>query len=494
MPTYAGKVKCIYIDPPYNTGNEGWCYNDNVRGPLIQEWLKKSANPVDKDDLERHDKWLCMMWPRLQLMKELLSEDGSIFVSIDDIEQHHLRLIMDEVFGGFNFVCNVIWQKKYAPQNDAKWFSDDHDFLVAYAKNKDIWRPNKLSRLGKQDKLYTNPDDDPRGPWQSDNYTSNKSSSERPNLYYPITNPNTGKKVYPSQTRVWAFSQQQHEKNVAEGKVWWGINGKNKTPRFKRFLSEVGGVVPRTIWLYDDVGHNQTAKREILEIFSGDDSVFETPKPTTLIEQVLRIGSKPGDIVLDSFSGSGTTAHAVLKLNGSDDGPERKFILVECEDYADKLTAERVRRVIKGVPSSKDKLLKSGLGGSFTFCTLGDEINIESLLKDGKLPDYDALARYVFYTATGETLDGVAKHRPDFRIGATANFTVHLVYRPDRDFLRSADSALHAALADRIANSREKGKRALVFATAKFMGQKELTEQGIEFCQLPYAIHRILGD
>lgn len=238
LPTHAGKVDCIFIDPPYNTGNEGWCYNDNVRSPLMQEWLKKSANPVDKEDLERHDKWLCMMWPRLILLRELLNEYGSIFITIGDDEQHALRLLLDEIFGRENFITSICWKRKVSPSNDAEYFSSDHDWLLVYAKNQDEWSINRLPMNEGQLKNYTSSDGDERGAWSSGTYTCNKSKSERPNLYYGITNPNTGEVVYPSETAVWKFSQ---EKTIAlqnDDMLYWGKDGKSTKPRLKKFLSD----------------------------------------------------------------------------------------------------------------------------------------------------------------------------------------------------------------------------------------------------------------
>lgn len=489
LPKYAGKVKCIYIDPPYNTGNEGWCYNDNVNAPLIKEWLKDSANPVDKEDLERHDKWLCMMWPRLQLLRELLADDGTIWISIDDDEQGRLRLICDEIFGEDNFVNNIIWQKKYSPQNDAKWFSDNHDFIVCYAKNKEQWRPNQLPRTAEAEKRYKNPDNDPRGPWKPMDLSVKTYNSS---CDYPITTP-SGRVVTPAKSRCWAYSEEKFKALVGDNRIWFGKDG-NNVPAIKGFLNEIkSGVTPLTIWIYQEVGHNQTAKQELKVIFDKDEGVFDTPKPVSLLNRILHIATDKNSIILDSFAGSGTTAHAVLALN-KEDGGNRKFILVECEDYANDITAERVRRVINGVADAKDESLKEGLGGSFTFCDLGQEINIENLLKGEKLPEYDELARYAFYTATGLTLDDV-KQGTDYFIGETENYRVHLIYKPDLAFLRSGESALNMPLAKSIAAARENtGKSALVFATHKFMGQKELTDMGITYCQLPYAIHRVLGD
>ena len=491
LPRYAGRVKCIYIDPPYNTGNEGWIYNDRVNSPLMKAWLKENG-PVDGEDLERHDKWLCMMWPRLHLLKELLADDGAIFVSIDDNEQHHLRMLMDEIFGEENFVSNIVWQKKYSPANDAKWLSDDHDFLLLYAKKKNIWRPKKLERTTEQDQSYKNPDNDPRGPWKTSDYTSNKSKGERPNLYFSIENPNTGKTVWPNENAVWRYTEDQHLKNVSDDRVWWGKSGKNDVPAYKRFLSEVGGVVPRTVWGFKGVGHNQTAKREVMGIFAGGPDVFQTPKPTGLLERILQIATDEDSIVLDSFAGSSTTAHAVLALNKADGG-DRKFILVECEDYADSITAERVRRVIKGVPKAKDAALREGLGGSFAYCTLGEPLDAEAMLTGAALPDWPTLAAWLLHTATGVSA-GPADLEPqndDGLFHSEGSTDYYLLYRPDLEWLHGHDAMFNEERAKRIAAvNREGGREAVVFAPGKYIAQRDLTATGITFCQLPYDMHR----
>jgi len=492
MPLYAGKVKCIYIDPPYNTGNEGWCYNDNVNSPLMKEWLLKNANPVDKEDLQRHDKWLCMMYPRLKLLHELLADDGVIFVSIDDNEQHHLRAVMDEIFGEGNFVQNIIWQKKYSPQNDAKYFSDMHDFIICYAKNKIDgeqkfgWERNLLERTNEMNDRYSNPDNDPRGDWKSSDF-SVKTYSE--NYDYLIVTP-AGREVKPPQGRCWRTSKENYKKLLEENRVWFGVDGKS-IPSIKRFLTEVKqGVVPVSIWNYEEVGHNQEARQELKTIFADRDFPFETPKPVRLINKILKLATDKSSIILDSFAGSGTTAHAVLDLN-KEDGGNRKFILVEMESYADNITAERVRRVIKGVPTAKDEKLKNGLGGSFTFCKLGDEFNIEKILTGETLPKYEALANYVFYTATGKSLETPAKQKTDYFVGETDLYEVYLIYQPDIAFLRSNESALNAKMVEIISQRSASKKQKLVFASAKYMGQNELSDHKIIFCQLPYAIHKI---
>ena len=405
-------------------------------------------------------------------------------------------MICDEIFGRDNFINNAIWQKKYAPANDAKWFSDDHDFILMFAKNKDIWRPNKLERTEKQNKIYTNKDDDKRGRWRSDNYLQSKSKEERPNGWYAIIHPKTGEEIWPNSGSVWRYTKEQHLKHVAENRIWWGAEKENDVPAFKRFLSDVGGIVPQTIWPHEQVGHNQEAKREIMQIFNKKDGIFQTPKPVRLLSRVLKIAAKSDSVILDSFAGSGTTAHAVQALN-AEDGGNRKFILVETEDYADTITAERVRRVIKGVPNAKDEALKNGLGGSFTYCDLGDPIDMESFFGESEsMPAYDQLASYIAYTATGEAL-GKAPKKPakDWFIGEVGGVRLHLIYKPDGDFMKSHQAALDMDTVKTIAAGNKSGKPSYVFAAAKYMGQSELTrDYDMTFCQLPYAIHRIMGD
>ena len=398
LPRYANRVKCIYIDPPYNTGNEAWVYNDNVNGPLMQKWLSENG-PVDNEDLERHDKWLCMMWPRLHLLKELLAEDGVIFISIDDNEQHHLRMLMDEIFGAENFLANIIWEKIHSLKNDAKYFSDNHDFIQVYAKDKMSANIALLPRTEKMNRVYKNPDDDPRGSWTSGDLVANQ---ERTEGYYEVIGP-TGKSFNVPTGKHWAFSEENLKTLMADNRIWFGAKG-DAFPRLKRFLSEVQqGRKANTIWQHTDVGHNQEAVREVKAILHDREEQFTTPKPNRLLMQILRLSSKDA-IILDSFAGSGTTGHAVLALN-REDGGNRKFILIECENYADTTTAERVRRVIKGVPNPRDASLREGLGGSFTYCTLGKPLEIEGMLTGEALPSYETLAAYLLYTTSGATHD-----------------------------------------------------------------------------------------
>ncbi len=542
LPRYAGKVDLVFIDPPYNTGNEGWAYNDNVNSPLIKEWL--SGNPVNGEDMLRHDKWLCLMWPRLKLLHELLSERGSIWITLDDNEVHHARAVLDEIFGEQNFVATCIWQKNYAPKNTAQHFSEDHDYLLVYAKNKVDWRPNLLERSEEMQARYSNPDNDPRGPWKPGDLSARNFYGEGT---YAITTP-TGRVIPgPPAGRYWAISETKFKDIDADGRIWWGEDG-NNIPAIKRFLSEVKqGVVPQTLWFHGDVGHTQDAKKELLQVmdFATSGDVFVTPKPTSLIQRILELGTDEDAIVLDSFAGSGTTAHAVLAQNAKDSG-NRKFILVECEAYADTLTAERVRRVINGYKFSgtqREELLRQkltfsqlkkanwllgqvalveqqnegrfdkikatvkngelvvtgekavaekteGLGGGFTYCTLGDKLELDDLLTGKSLPSFEAFGGYLFHTATGQPLDPVRMREADGYLGESAQYHVWLVYRPELDYLKSRDAALTLSLAEQIA-ATAKDKPHLVFAPARFVPQKTLLELGVEHAPLPYALYRI---
>ena len=356
--THAGRVKCIYIDPPYNTGNRDFIYNDSF---------------IDKDDNYRHSKWLEFMFRRLELAKELLTEDGVIFVSIDDNEVFHLGLLMEQVFGAANFIANVIWQKVYSPKGTAQHFSDDHEYIVCFALNKTVWRPNPMPRSLDQDKAYKNPDKDPRGPWKAGDMSARNFYSKGT---YPITCPSGRVVAGPPPGNYWRFSEARFLELDRDKRIWWGKDG-NNVPAFKRFLSDVQqGVVPQTLWQYNEVGHTQDAKKEIHDILQFENSadVFSTPKPVALMERIMRIATKPGDIVLDFFAGSGTTAQAVLNLN-KEDGGNRRFILVSSTeattDAPDKnlcrdVCAERVRRVVTGYTNKKGEAT-AGLGSGFSY-------------------------------------------------------------------------------------------------------------------------------
>jgi len=504
LPRYAGKIKCIYIDPPYNTGNENWVYNDKVNSPLIKEWLKQ--NGIGSDDLERHDKWLCMMWPRLQLLRELLSDDGVIFISIDDNEQSALKSILDEIFGEESFLAQII-VKSNPGGRDYGGVALTHDYVLAYSKKPEaslnlVWDRDKKFSL--KDKLGGFEARELR----NRNIKFNKDN--RPNLYYPFyveeNNPDENALYNVSLTRKEGFIKVLPLKSQGVQTVWrWGkeksqlnlntnVKAKKKRDGTFMIIEKYRSHLSRERSIFDEKNiRNEEGTLYLKSIFQNEALPFEYPKSHYLIKRLINLGSDKDSIILDSFSGSGTTAHAVLDLNKEDNG-NRKFILVECEDYADKITAERVRRVIRGVPRAKDGKLKRGLGGSFAYCTLGDEISEENLLKATDLPSYEQLAKYVYYTATGESLIKVPALNKEWFIGEANGYNLHLIYKPDEDFLTGRESALNFATAEKIKQFNKKNKKTIVFASHHCFTQKELKKDyNIHFCHLPYDIHRIVG-
>lgn len=328
---YTEKIKCIYIDPPYNTTSDQFVYPDKFdkEETEILGMYNLSEDEFARMDFsfkskKSHSGWLSFMYPRLLLARDLLTKDGVIFISIDDNEQANLKLLCDDVFGEENFVANLIWQKKYSPQNDAKWFSNMHDHIICYSKIKEEWRPNLFKRTEEQNARYSNPDNDDRGDWKSSDF-SVKTYSE--NYDYPITTP-SGRIVNPPPSRCWRTSKEKFKKLVADNRIWFGPNGSN-VPSVKKFLTEVKqGITPSTIWFREDVGDNQEAAKDIRDLFTIPP--FDTPKPVRLLQRIIGLGSSNNDIVLDFFAGSGTTGHAVMELNK--DGGNRKYILCQIDE------------------------------------------------------------------------------------------------------------------------------------------------------------------
>jgi adenine-specific DNA-methyltransferase len=506
LPKYAGKVKCIYIDPPYNTGNEGWVYNDKVNSPEINRWLG-SVVGKEAEDLSRHDKWLCMMYPRMVLLKQFLSEDGAIFVSIDDNEVASLRLLMDEIFGKKNFVATLLWQKVFAPKNTARHFSEDHDYVVVYALSGETWTPNLLDRSEEAISRYKNPDNDPRGPWTSGDIQARNFYSEGT---YPITCPSGRIVSGPGRGMYWRVSKAKFDQLNEEGRIWWGEDG-NNMPRLKRFITDVkSGVTPQTLWLHKDVGHTQEAKKELLEAISFDNSeeVFITPKPTRLIQRILQIATDKDSIILDSFAGSGTTGHAVLKQN-AEDGGNRKFILVEMEEkIAQDITAERVRRVAGGYTNAKGEPVE-GLGSGFQFCRLSEEPLFNEF---GDIRDdvtFAQLADFVWFaeTGTGYMEKGIAS--PFFKpgeassgasakgmqspspysplLGTHGGVAVYLLFNGILGDRRPAGgNILTPAILESL--PKHDGLRVIYAAAVKGIGPAALARANIVFKQTPYAI------
>jgi adenine-specific DNA-methyltransferase len=334
LPLYAGKVDCIFIDPPYNTGNEGWCYNDNVNSPMIREWL--SSNPVGIEDGLRHDKWLAMMWPRLRLLGELLSDCGTIAVCTDDNEFHRLRTILDETFGEEHFLGIFCWKTRNTDNRVKSKLSVDHEYVLVYSRGEGL----QGRIIDRSD--FSNPDDDPRGEYVTDPLTGKATRNARPNLHYDIINPITGDLYPPDPARGWITDEAGFETILADNRIWWPPNPRTGKPRKKRFLSETEERMPESSFWSDIKG--QSGADELDKIMGA--RRFDFPKAHDFVAKVLDLCSDDNSTILDSFAGSGTTAHAALTLTGR--SGNRKFILVECENYADTLTAERVRRVING--------------------------------------------------------------------------------------------------------------------------------------------------
>ena len=475
LPTYAGKIKCIYIDPPYNTGNDngdgkGWIYNDNVNSPMIKEWLGKEVN---LDDLTRHDKWLCMMMPRLKMLKELLSEDGVIFISIDNNEIHRLRLLMDEIFEEFNCITELVWQKRKGGGNDSFFFAVDHEYILVYAKNKQFQETKwKTEYTEEYLKRYNAEDDKSKFYWD----TLSRAGLNNP-IIYDVDCPD-GTII---KNGTWQVSEKTFATKKSNGDIKFEVNRnggytvfhKVRLPKGKTFRS-----------IYSDATNKNAADE--MQILFENKKQFSNPKPVALVKTLISLVAEEDSIILDSFAGSATTAHAVLELN-KEDGGNRKFILVEQEDYANTITAERVRRVSKGIKKAEDANLKKGLGGSFSYFELGNEIEMESILRGKNLPSFKEFARYLFYTATGEEFkEKVINEKTGF-IGESKNYEVYLHYKPNIEWLKKNALTLEEVKAF----PKFKSKQRLVFAPAKYVDDYTLLEHRIDFCQLPYEIYRI---
>ena len=497
LPRYANRIKCIYIDPPYNTGNEGWVYNDNVNSPVMQQWLTENA-PIDNEDLERHEKWLCMMWPRLHLLKELLAEDGVIFISIDDNEVHHLRMLMDEIFGEPNFVAQFFWMRTATSPFLSKTVRRKMEPLICYRKSLN----EKLNLFGG----YAEGGDMP---------LLNETNSVRQIKFPKDTFDRVSLKdgIYKPQNygRIRLIEEVEVKDGqflsdlIVEGRFKWvqetvlseietGTVFHIKSDRFSIRYERKGkqqAKVPSNLITQNEcqVGTNEEANTELEKILGSDK--FDYPKPTSLIKYLINMVCDENDIILDSFAGSGTTAHAVLSLNKEDNG-NRKFILIECEDYADTITAERVRCVINGVPEARDDTLREGLGGSFTYCTLGEPIEVETMLTGEALPSYAVLAANLLYTTSGVSVgsDKLESKNEDGLFHSDDKNDYYLLYKPDLEYLRSNAAILNLERAERIRDaSHENSRKAIVYAAGNYIGQRELTKMGIIFCQLPDALH-----
>ena len=550
LPMYAGSVDIIYIDPPYNTGNEGWSYNDNVNSPTIKEWL--AANPIGIEDGLRHDKWCAMMWPRLRLLHELLADDGVIFISIDDNEAHNLRQICAEIFGSENFVSFFVWRKVDSPNDNKVPLTPDHEFILCVAKEKSDLQLRSMTAPAILD-AYPNEADD--GQRYRDRLLKkngrNSLRRDRPTMWFPVTNPD-GVETFPihenGEEACWAMGRAGVERHRSAGTLIWKKRQKLGASVWEPYTREFAPKVPTRPYpsIWNDLPTMRQAKAMLGDIFQTSD-LFSTPKPVEVVGRLLDLVGRRDAIVLDSFAGSGTTAHTVLQANMRDGG-NRRFILVETEDYADSLTAERVRRAVNGYAfkgTQKTELLREslnwravrnadalvhkveaienlhgheydritkqvkdgelivtgektvaerteGLGGSFTYCTLGDPVELDQVLTGNTLPAFDQLGGVLFHMATSCTLDPAALDAETFHLGEAGDTHVWLIYRPDLDWLKSPDAALTLARAKAFAAAKP-GKKNLVFAASRYVSQKMLAEQRIpvEFVPLPFALYRI---
>lgn len=527
LPRYEGKVKCIYIDPPYNTGNEGWVYNDNVNDPKIKKWLGEVVGK-EGEDLSRHDKWLCMMYPRLKLLQRLLAEDGVIFISIDDNELYNLKSICDEIFGLSCFVSNISWQRTYSTRNDSKGIVNEVEHLLVYSERPG-WNPNKLPRTAEMDAKYKNPDNDVL-PWTSSDAFAPGAATHQ-GMVYAIQHPFTGKLLYPYNGSCWRYQQDTMLKymngwakyelrqlddakeraeicGVPENEVrpdvmalmladsldnaaanaqkilkrgqwprfYFTQNGKGGIRR-KTYIDSVEGKPPTNLWQYADVGHTDEAAKTLKGIFGGR-ATFDTPKPMRLVERVLQIAGEREALILDSFAGSGTTAHAVLNMNKADGG-NRKFILVEMENYAGSITAERVKRVIDGYGEGKKAV--EGSGGNFSYYELGPVL----LLPDGNLNEEvgaQKIREYVYYMETKDPLPTEQPKDEPYFMGLCRNTAYYFYY--ERESVTTLDHTFLATI-------QTKAEGYTIYADLCAIPQETLRKYNITFKKIPRDIARL---
>jgi adenine-specific DNA-methyltransferase len=414
---FTGKIKCIYIDPPYNTGNAFEHYDDGIE----------------------HSQWLNLITPRLKILKNLLTQDGTIWISIDDDESHYLKVLCDEIFGRQNFINNVIWEKKYSPQNDAKWLSDSHDHILVYAKNKAVWRPNLLPRTEDMDARYKNPDNDSRGKWKTSDLSVKRVTEKD---IYEITTP-SGRIVLPPKGRSWSVSRAKFEELLNDNRIWFGVNN-DSVPQLKRFITDVkDGITAMTIWKYTDVGHNQDAKKEVIQFNSTN--VFETPKPEKLIQRIIHLATNEGDFVLDSFLGSGTTAAVSHKLG-------RKWIVIELGEHAKTHCFPRLKAVVDGEQGGISSQVDWNGGGGFKFYNLAP-----SLLNEDKYGNWIISKEYnAQMLASAMAKQEGFKYEPD----------EHMYWKQgrssERDFIFTTTQFITAEIIDKINEEMQPGESVLI--------------------------------
>ena len=436
LPYYRSRVKCIYIDPPYNTAAAFETYDDNFE----------------------HSQWLSMMYPRLKLLRDFLTEDGAIFISIDDNEQAYLKVICDEIFGRNNFVASIIWERAYAPVNLKKHFSESHDYIICYAKNFPKLVCNGLLRNAEANSRYKNPDNDPRGVWKSDNFSVAPAVEKQ---IYEIITP-SGRKVLPPSGYCWRVTKERFQEMLNDNRIWFGKDGIN-VPSVKRFLSEVKqGITPMTIWKYTEVGHSQDVTKDLKEIFNSE-AVFTYPKPVKLIQRCLELYSDKNSIILDAFAGSGTTGHAVINLNNQDGG-NRKFILIENADYCSTVTAERVRRV----------------GGHFNFYRIGEKLFTDTNQINSAVT-FEQLAKHIWTKETQTPYKPTGKKSP--LLGIYNDTAYYLLYNGILDDTRTNSGNILTKQLISILHLHE-GKY-IIYGEACRFDEEELKQHEIIFKQLP---------
>jgi DNA modification methylase len=471
LPYYAGQVKCIYIDPPYNTGNEGWAYNDNVNSPEIKKWLGKVVGGED-EDLSRHDKWLCMMYPRLALLREFLTGDGVLLVSLDDTELSHLRLILDEILGKANFMGSFVWNTRNTDNRVKTNLSPDHEYILAYTRSRDT------SILGRKiERDYKNPDNDPRGPYVTDPLTGKATTSERPNLHaYSMKQPGTENVWEPDPAKGWITDEKGYKRLLDDNRIWWPPNPKTGKPRKKRFLSETRERMPASSFWSEF--RAQSGAKEVGDMLG--ERVFAFPKPLGVVQKVVDHCAPPDCLILDSFAGTGTTAHAVLAQN-MEDGGKRRFILIEMEEnIARDVTAPRIRRAIEGYGGGKP------LGSGFRYCKLSHPI----FDADGQIHEevrFADLAAHVFFTETGEPIPKrPSGKQPGALLGVCNGTAVYLLYngvlgdkRPD-----GGNVLTSKVLGNLPAHEGPK----VVYGEGCRLGIARLNRAGVTFKQVPYEI------
>lgn len=474
LPEYEGKIKCIYIDPPYNTGNEKWVYNDNVNDPHIRKWLGQVVGS-EIDDLTRHDKWLCMMYPRLVLLSKLLAEDGVMFISIDDNEQANLKNICQSIFG--NNIEQYIWCLQDKSESSfvktaGLTVRKEHEYVIACFKKGNIRFKKYEGKREFADSIKDNPDNDPRGPWFSGNISRNGIKSTTGSKYYTIVNP-----AGESFTRNWTLTKEEYEEALRDNRIYFAKGGAG-VPRLKIFPSNTSELIQSS--LFTDVHTSITGKNELKSIFG--EAPFQFPKPTTLIYRLMQLITDKDSIILDSFAGSGTTAHAVLNLN-KQDGGNRKFILVELGDYAENITAERVRRVMSGYGEGKNAV--EGTGGSFDFYELGDTLFDPKTENLNDSADTEQIRQYVWYSEThAPYIAPTAEHHP-YWLGTDQRINYYFYY------IKGEETCLSWDFLRTLTPERDKAEMYIIYADRCVLTESEMQQLNIRFKKIPRDIKRV---